>query len=399
MVEKIKVCCFCEKWESGGIESFLNNVIGKLDPEKFQIDIVAACLRQSVFTELLQNRGVRFFELSGKQRDLVKNHKQFLSLLRREQYHVVHFNLFEGLALAYVGTAKRAGVSIRIAHSHNTALRKSATKQLKILIHNIGKYIFAGEATERWACSEKAAEFLFPRGELKRRGYRFIPNGIEVERFHFDSAAREQVRMELGLTDQFVIGNVGRLCDQKNQSFLLEVFAQVKRRKPDSCLLLVGEGELLECLKKQTQRLGIADSVIFYGIASHVERLLWGMDVFVLPSQFEGLPVTSIEAQMAGLPCVFSDVITQECAIADSTIFLSLTAGARAWADAIIEQQLDITHRVENNAAKEQTFSIDHVAKTVEAVYSSAVKQVRGGKQDVGLCSGQAARDGADARI
>ena len=201
-MEKIKVCCFCERWESGGIESFLSNVIHRLDLERVQVDIAAACLAGSVFTEPLQRLGVRFFELSGRQRSLVKNHRQFLALLRRERYHVVHLNLFQGLALAYAGTARRAGVPVRIAHSHNTGLRKSGTRPLKLLVHNMAKYIFAREATAFWACSREAAGFLFPKGALNRRGYRFIPNGIEVERFRFDPAVREQVRGELGVEGQ-----------------------------------------------------------------------------------------------------------------------------------------------------------------------------------------------------
>lgn len=374
-MEKIKVCCFCERWESGGIESFLSNVIHRLDLERVQVDIAAACLAGSVFTEPLQRLGVRFFELSGRQRSLVENHRQFLALLRRERYHVVHLNLFQGLALAYAGTARRAGVPVRIAHSHNTGLRKSGTRPLKLLVHNMAKYIFAREATAFWACSREAAGFLFPKGALNRRGYRFIPNGIEVERFRFDPAVREQVRGELGVEGQFVIGHVGRLCDQKNQDFLLEVFAQVKRRRPESRLLLVGEGELLGRLKEKAGELGVAEGVIFYGPASRVERLLWAMDVFAFPSRFEGLPLTSIEAQAAGLPCVFSDAITKECRITRSTALLPLTAGEKIWADAILEWCGRAVNRRSVNMAESQTFSVDAVAKGIQAFYANAAER------------------------
>lgn len=376
-MEKIKICCFCEKWESGGIESFLSNVIQRLDPEKFQIDIVAACLSKSVFTGPLERLGVRFFELSGRQRGLLQNHRLFSVLLRREQYHVVHLNLFQGLSLSYAGTAKRAGISVRIAHSHNTALRKSATKPLKELIHNAAKYIFAGDATEFWACSSNAARFLFPKRALEKRGYRFIPNGIEVERFRFDPSVRDQVRAGLGLEDKLVIGNVGRLCYQKNQDFLLDVFAQVKRRRPESRLLLVGEGELLEQLKEKARRLNIADCVIFYGVSAHVERLLWAMDVFVFPSRFEGLPLTGVEAQAAGLPCFFSDTIAQECDIKGSVVFLPLAAGGAAWAETIIERMGKNTREFIADTVKSQTFSVDCVALKIQDYYFCAVESSR----------------------
>lgn len=373
-VGKIKICCFCEKWESGGIESFLNNVIRRLDLEKCQVDIVTACLAHSIFTKPLLSMGVRFFELSGRQRSVVHNHRQFFMLLRQERYHVVHLNLFQGLSLAYAETARRAGVPVRIAHSHNTALRKSATKPLKQTIHNAAKYIFAEASTDFWACSANAAEFLFSAGTLKKRGYRFIPNGIETERFRFDPGVRDQVRVELGLEDKFVIGNVGRLCFQKNQDFLLDIFAQVRSQRPNSCLLLVGEGDLLDSLKEKAQRIGITDSVNFYGSAPHVEQLLWAMDVFVLSSRFEGLPLTAIEAQVAGLPCFFSDAITQECSITDSSVFLPLMAGKEAWADAILACNTEGECRLSAGNPGEEMFSVDSVAEKIQGMYIKAVE-------------------------
>lgn len=374
-MEKIKVCCFCERWESGGIESFLSNVIHRLDLERVQVDIAAACLAGSVFTEPLQRLGVRFFELSGRQRSLVENHRQFLALLRRERYHVVHLNLFQGLALAYAGTARRAGVPVRIAHSHNTGLRKSGTRPLKLLVHNMAKYIFAREATAFWACSREAAGFLFPKGALNRRGYRFIPNGIEVERFRFDPAVREQVRGELGVEGQFVIGHVGRLCDQKNQDFLLEVFAQVKRRRPESRLLLVGEGELLGRLKEKAGELGVAESVIFYGPASRVERLLWAMDVFAFPSRFEGLGIAAVEAQAAGTPVAASEFVPDEACVGPIFRRLSLDAGTYAWADALLGACRPADRASCADRVKEAGFDISGVARQLEGCFVSGEMQ------------------------
>lgn len=377
-MEKIKICCFCEKWESGGIESFLSNVIQRLDPEKFQIDIVAACLSKSVFTGPLERLGVRFFELSGRQRGLLQNHRLFSALLRREQYHVVHLNLFQGLSLSYAGTAKRAGISVRIAHSHNTALRKSATKPLKELIHNAAKYIFAGDATEFWACSSNAARFLFPKRALEKRGYRFIPNGIEVERFRFDPSVRDQVRAGLGLEDKLVIGNVGRLCYQKNQDFLLDVFAQVKRRRPESRLLLVGEGEPLEQLKEKARRLNIADCVIFYGVSAHVERLLWAMDVFVFPSRFEGLGIAAVEAQAAGLPVIASEFVPEEACVTPALRKVLLKAGPKQWADALIGAYPDGGRGAYGNGLNCMGFDISCVVRQIEASFlNERVEQQR----------------------
>ena len=260
---------------------------------------------------------MRFFELSGDQKGLIQNYRLFWNLVQKEHYDVVHLNVFHGLSLYYARLAKKAGVPIRIAHSHNTALRASLTRPIKRLIHEIAKRLYSRDATDLWACSEAAGKFLFSRKMLKERGFRFVPNGIETEKFRFDPKVRESVRKELGLDGQFVIGNVGRLCYQKNQEFLLDIFVEVKKQRPNSDLLLVGEGELGEMLKQKAQKLGIADSVIFYGTSPTIERLLYAMDVFVFPSRFEGLGIVAVEAQAAGLHVICSEHIPQETCVTD----------------------------------------------------------------------------------
>ena len=216
-MRKSRVCCYLERWESGGIESFLYNVIMRLDMSCLEIDIVAAEIKDSVFTADLQDKGVRFVELSGDQHKLCRNHKKFREILKERRYDVVHLNAFQGLTLYYMRLAEDVGVPIRIAHSHNTDLRNSPGRAIKLSIHKWAKNKWTSAATCLWACSKQAAEFLFAEDKLKERGFTFIPNGIDTERFRFDPAVREQVRAELGVEDKFVIGNVGRLCYQKNQ--------------------------------------------------------------------------------------------------------------------------------------------------------------------------------------
>lgn len=381
---RVKICCFCERWESGGIESFLFNVIQRVDSGRLQVDVVTACLSQSVFTQPLQRMGIRFFELSGDQRNLVQNHRMFLRLLKEQQYDVVHLNLFHGVSLAYAALAKQAGVPIRIAHSHNTALRKSALRPLKQLIHHFAKRAFASCATDFWACSTMAAEFLFPKTELEQKGFQFIPNGIETERFRFNSTVRAQVRSELGLEEAFVIGNVGRLCDQKNQDFLLDIFVQVKSRRPESRLLLVGGGESAEKLKDKVRRLNISAAVIFCGVASHVESFLCAMDVFVMPSRFEGLPVAAIEAQACGLPCIFSNAITQECSIVETNTFLPIETGAWKWASAILTQRTANERQIAGDYVNKSGFSVNSVAKMIEKYYLTAGAEIQEGSENAG---------------
>ncbi len=371
-----RVCCFCEKWESGGIESFLCNVLTRMDLTRLQVDVIAASLNESIFTEPLRRHGVRFYELSGNQHKLRENYHLFTELLQKQKYDVIHFNLFHGLSLYYVHLAKQMGVPVRIIHSHNTALRRSAGKPLKLLLHNAAKALLADSGTDYWACSSPAANFLFSGKALSRHGFRFIPNGIDTDRFQFNFSEREAVRTELGVAGAFVVGNVGRLCFQKNQEFLLDVFANMLSRKPESRLLLVGEGEQSDELRRKAARLGVADKVIFYGVSDHVERLMWAMDVFVMPSRFEGLPVTAVEAQAAGLPCIFSENITEECKVTPLSRFLSLGGGSAAWGQAVMELASE-PHQRQKGAqlVRDAGFDIRMVSAQIQEYYmrSSAI--------------------------
>ena len=378
---KKRICCYCERWESGGIESFLFNMYSRLDPEKIEIDIAAAELRESVFTDSLREKGVYFYELSGSQRNVPANHRLFRALLRRRHYDVLHLNAFHGLSLAYLKIAKENGVPVRIAHSHNTALRRSVAKPLKLLLHDAARRRYAPCATELWACSKAAADFLFPKRLLTQNGFRFIPNGIDVERFRYDPEGRAAVRKELGISGEtLVVGNVGRLCYQKNQMFLLDVFAELVKKRPESRLLLVGEGEDKKRLQARCALLGIAEKVIFYGTTDHVERLLWAMDIFVFPSRFEGLSVAAVEAQAAGLPVLCAGTLAPETCLTNACRRLPLRSGAAAWAEALcaLPPLLQEERRKAPETVRKAGFEIGDFSRTWKNLFALAAEEQGG---------------------
>jgi len=367
-VEQRRVGIFCETWESGGIESFLFNVLTHMDRSALELELIAARLEESIFTAPLQQAGVRFHALSGNTRALRENERRFRALLRQRRYDVMHFNLFQGLSLRYVRIAQEEGVAVRIVHSHNTALRKSLTRPVKLALHGLGRRRYTACATDLWACSGEAARFLFDPSVLNRRGFRFIPNGIDTNRFAFDAAVRAGVRQELGLTDCFVVGSAGRLCYQKNQDFLLDAFAALLALRPDSRLLLAGAGEQETLLKEKAARLGIAGAVIFYGVTDRLERLYAAMDVFAFPSLFEGLGIVAVEAQAAGLPTVCSEHIPEEAFVTGLARKVPLTDGADGWAKAL--SQCVAADRVGSAAlVREGGFDIHGVAHLVETEY------------------------------
>ena len=360
-----KICLYCEKWESGGIESFLTNVLTHLDLSSLSVNLVAAELCPSVFTARLEALGVRFVQLSGSLRDLKTNHRMFRELLRERQYDVVHLNAYQAMSLQYLDLAREAGVPVRIAHSHNTALRKSASRALKMVLHNRAKEKYADVATDLWACSQEAAAFLFAPDALRRQGYTFIPNGIEIDRFRFSPEARDRVRAELGVGVALVIGNIGRLCYQKNQQFLLQVLPEVLRRRPDAVLLLVGEGDDRAALEEESRALGISDRVIFYGTTDRPEDLYSAMDVFAFPSRFEGLGIAAVEAQTAGLQTLCSEHVPHEARLTPLAVPLPLQA--EVWADAILHHDQETDRAAAAGAVEDAGFAIRAVAEKIES--------------------------------
>lgn len=306
-----RICCFCELWESGGIESFLSNTLLNMDLTDMQVDIVASSIKKSIFTNALKDKGVHFIELSGAKRKL-RNLYLFRKQLKTNNYDVVHLNLYQGWSLVYVLICKLEHVPRRIAHSHSSALRKSKGLKFKLLLHGIGKCLFSCSATELWSCSEEAARFLFAAEALKKRSFEVIPNGIDVKKFYFQPLVREKVRADLGLQDSFVIGNVGRLSYQKNQIFLLDVLSEIIKEIPNTKLLLIGDGEQKAYLVKKAESLGVINNVVFYGTSEHIEKFLCAMDAFAFPSCFEGFGIAAIEAQASGLQVLCSDRIPKE---------------------------------------------------------------------------------------
>lgn len=322
---KRKICIFCQTWESGGIESFFHTLLCHLNLSCIEIDIVAEKIRESIFQKPLEQLGVSFYELSGSTHCIWENYHRFAILMRQRKYDVIHLNVFQALAMMYLPLAERNKIPIRIVHSHNTALRKSKMRPLKLWVHCRAKSLFSRYATDWWACSGAAARFMFSNQVIAQKTYCFVPNGIDLKKFRFDPHIRQKIRAELQLDQNFVIGHIGRLCYQKNQAFLLNLFPAILQKIPESKLLLVGTGEALPVLRQLAVALGISDHVIFYGTSNHVEQLLWAMDLFAFPSRFEGLGIGVVEAQAAGLPSVCSDQIPPEAIVSPNTICLPLS--------------------------------------------------------------------------
>lgn len=314
----------------GGLETMIMNYYRHIDRSKVQFDFLVHRDFRADYDDEIEALGGRIFRLPR----LVPWSKRYLKSLEgffagHPEYKIVHVHQ-DCLSSVILKAARKCGVPVRIAHSHNS----SQDKNLKYFIKLHYRRQIAGNATQLFACGKEAGDWMFCGAS-----YRIVHNAIDTEQYVYDSERRERLRRELNLSgDTFVVGHVGRFNAVKNHTFLLDVFAEVKKRKEDSVLLLVGDGDLRTEMEQKAAARGIADSVIFTGVRSDVPDLMQAMDCFVFPSLYEGLPVTMIEAQAAGLPCLVSDSVSPECVKTEMVERIALKEGIVAWAEKVLCQ-------------------------------------------------------------
>ncbi len=292
---------------------------------------------------------------------------------RKNNIRILHYNADNPADLMNIIAAKMGGVKYVTAHSHNAGYGRSGIGTF--ILGTISKPFFPMFCNSYYGCSDLAAKFLFPKSIILNDKYTVLPNGIKLEKYKYNPEIRNDVRKTLGLQNKFVIGHVGRFSDQKNHTFLLDIYQKIYEKDKNTVLLLFGVGELMEPMKRKTLQLGIENAVIFYGASNEMNKMWQAIDVFVMPSLHEGLPVTGIEAQASGLPCVFADTITREVDVTGKSEFLSLNDSPEIWADHVLKHKSDIR---ESGAAalKEAHYDIQQTADRVSELYLQAAKDL-----------------------
>ena len=249
------------KWVGGGVESVIMNYYRHLDHSKVQIDFICDEDSTRIPYDEIKKLGGRVF-LVPKYQNLPKYLKALEKLFKENQYRIVHSNI-NTLSVFPLYAAKKAGVPIRISHSHSTSNPKEWKRNL---IKNILRPFSKRYATDYFACSELAGRYLFGNKAFDHGKVKIIHNAIDIEKFKFDEVTRKKLRKGFGIKDStIVIGHVGRFVQQKNHTFLVDVFNEYYKKNPDSKLLLVGSGPLEDEIKKKVERLGLKDSVLFLG--------------------------------------------------------------------------------------------------------------------------------------
>ena len=337
----------------GGIESFLLNVFYDLDPNKYDVTFLT-CGESTygMFLNEITSRGGHVDEIPVYANNIVKQVVLYNKLRRyfaKTKPDIVHINS-GGLSFHYVAgkAAKRAHVKEIILHSHNFL---PTNNRLKERLKRPFKSVIAKLGTRFLACSRGAAEWIFPKCIIENGKVEIIPNGIDTERFKYNSEKRRMIRDELGIKEELVIGNIGRFQLQKNHEFMIRTMSIVVKNDSDAKLLLAGDGELREHIEQMTQEYELEDNIVFLGERKDMDAFLSSIDVFILPSFHEGLPIAAVEAQTSGAKVLLADTITKETNVSGNAVFLPIISGTseKTWAKCILSSRdkTDVQYRLQ----------------------------------------------------
>lgn len=368
--QPIRIAHIIGNWFGGGVEAVVMNYYRHIDRTRIQFDFLCSENSTNIPYDEIEDLGGRVYLIPNYTK-ISKYQKELIKIFKENKYKIVHSHI-NTLSVFSLHAAKKAGVPVRIAHSHSTTNKAEWKKNIiKQCLRPFSKIY----ATDYFACSELAGRWLFGNKTYNDGKVYILNNAIDVDKFDFNEEIRKKKRKELNIEDgTLVIGHVGRFVAQKNHKKLIEIFNEVHKQNRDTILLLAGQGPLMDKIKKQVNESGLKNSVIFLGQRSDINELYQAFDVFVLPSLYEGLPVSGIEAQAAGLPCVFSNNMTKETRVLESTKFLSLEKTQKEWANAIIGEAKKFLRREKKDEITSHNFNINVEAKKIEKIYERVEK-------------------------
>lgn len=324
----IKVLHIVSNMNRAGQETFLMNIYRAIDKKNVRFDFIVQTKEKCDYDDEIISLGGYIYHLPAVFKNPIHRFCELKKIVKDNQYHIVHRHSDKSIEWVDLASAKLGGAKILIYHAHNSS---SKFKLVHFLCRPINNLL----AGEKFACSKLAGQWVFGKRKHKAGKVTIIPNAIDVDKFRFNFETRKRVRDVWGLQNKLVIGHVGRFSNQKNHKFLVEIFACVHQQNPNTMLMLVGDGELKPEIEQFVKELELSNAVLFLGSRHDVHELYQAMDVFVLPSHYEGLPVVGIEAQCAGLPVLLSDNISNEVAITDLVHFQSLSDSVQNWAQNI----------------------------------------------------------------
>lgn len=354
---------------NNGVYRYIFNHMEYIDRERYQFDFLTRNVKGLAVAEEYRKYGFQIQSFRNTERDNEKGLRQEIEYILGQGYDAIHLHtsFWRGFLIEQI--AMEMKIPKVIVHSHSTWVDvKDDKKRQEIMrLHNAYKEVFDFRyATDVCACSHLAGDWLYG-DRIPRKKIQILPNAINAEKYSFQPKVRENLRKKLGLENRIVVGNVGRYCYQKNQGFLLNVFAKAKEYNGKLFLLLIGGGELKDELKRFAVQLGIKEDICCLDWQDNVQEYFQAMDIFCLPSLFEGLGIACIEAQAAGLKCLLSDTIPKEAEVTDLVTFLPLEE--QIWVEEMARSKQAGEREQKKDEIEAAGYEIKTAVKKLEKLY------------------------------
>lgn len=373
----IRVCQVLHGIVGGGSEQVVLNYCSRMPDIHF--DLLYQYEPNSQILERFNEAGINCIQIPDKVHHPLKHLWTMFRIFRKGRYDVVHSHLDWFMNSYVCFLAMLAGVKKRIAHHHQVYTAQEPVEGPKTrlvslpnhLVKNFLCFLFRIPcklfATHWLACGEAAAINGWGRRALKKGKVMILPNAIDPDRFKFCETARREIRAKYGIAeDNFVVGHVGRFFPQKNHEFLIDIFAELHKQMANAKLLLLGKGPLQEHIQQKVEKLGLSRCVIFAGLQRDPASFYTAMDVFCFPSLWEGLPLTLVEAQYSGLPCVVSVAVPRETSITDNVFSLPID-DVKPWCEKL--NALNVAVDRENPLIKSERFDIRKCYGMLKSLY------------------------------
>lgn len=352
------------KLDIGGAEKVTRDIALCADPEKYEFHYVVFGDEVGAYEHQLLEKGCKVFHLAEPSDSYQNYIKTLMALMKQYRYHAVHVHTMFSSGWVMLA-AKLSGASVRVSHAHS-ALR-DGQGFVKSVYEAVMRFLILSCSTDLVACGVKAGQRLYGPRAYEKRG-RLVLNGIDIPAFAYCEEKREAIRKQLNAEETFILGHAGHLAEVKNQSFLLEVMPLVLEKKPNALLLLLGEGEDRPMLEQKIRDLKLQDHVIMTGNVTNVADYLSAMDVFVFPSLYEGLPLSILEVQANGLPCVISDRVPEDVFLTDLIQPLSLDDPKEVWIEKILSVKRN-QPQAYNDRLRDSDYAVETAMEKIYRIY------------------------------
>jgi glycosyltransferase involved in cell wall biosynthesis len=324
MTKRVLICGLTKN--RGGMESYVMNIYRNIDRDKLQFDFLGVGEENIAFSDEINQLGGRVFYLPLKREGIFKHYSMLKKVFTENEYVGVYYQTCHMLqSLDVFKQAKRSGIAFRALHSHSTRERyESRLTRIRrwFVYKSLDRFV-----NIRLACSDAAGKWMF-----KGRPFDIIKNSVDTSLFCYSESDRLAVRRELGLDDKIIIGTVAKLTYAKNPEFVVKVIESLTKMNENIVFVHIGNGELDSEIKEEVRNKNLANKYLFLGSKTDVYRYLNAIDVFILPSRFEGFPISFIEAQSSGVRCIVSDIIPKECDLTNNSVYLPVNNNVDEWA-------------------------------------------------------------------